>query len=492
MNSPVRVRFAPSPTGSLHLGGARTALYNYLLAKAMGGSFVLRVEDTDLERSTHESMMEQLGDLSWLGLQWDEGPDPVSGEEKGPYGPYRQSQRSKFYNEFAQKLISQGHAYYCFLTDEEQEAMRGEGADAYKVQSPYRDLSLEEAKKKIAEGQKASIRFRVPDHTKEYGFEDLIRGPIRFPSDMLVDFVIIRSNGMPVYNFCCVCDDSLMKITHVLRGEEHLPNTLKQMMIYEALGKEPPQFGHLSIILGEDRKKLSKRNQAVSCDDFRRSGYLPSSLINAIALLGWSDPKGEEILSLEHLEKVFTLDRVHASAAVFDPVKLSWINSMHLRALPHDQLWKLIAPYLSSLHPYSDPVWQDQALELLKSEMKTLADAYERFKPLMEMNGFDDDALEALSWDTSVNVLEAWKKSLSDDTHHYERSGLCFLSRDAIKPIIKGIQSSQGVKGKQLFMPLRAAVLGKGHGEELVSAIALVPVDQLKKRVEICLKKASS
>lgn len=314
----VRLRFAPSPTGYLHVGGARTALYNYLYAKKRKGTFVLRVEDTDLERSTEESMRLQFGDLHWLGLNWDEGLNPQSFQDEGPYAPYRQSQRQEIYKEQALKLVQEGKAYHCFLTDEELEEQKKKAPKGAHIVSPYRDMDLVESQKRLEAGEKSAIRLKTPKSTKTYTFQDIVRGEVSFPSDMVGDFILIRSNGMPVYNFCCAVDDALMKITHVLRAEEHLNNTLRQLMICEALGFSPPQFGHLSIILGEDKQKLSKRHGATSCYEYRQKGFLPEAVINYLALLGWSSPEGQEILSPQELVDQFSLDRFNPASAVFD------------------------------------------------------------------------------------------------------------------------------------------------------------------------------
>jgi nondiscriminating glutamyl-tRNA synthetase len=254
----------------------------------------------------------QLADLKWLGYKYDEGVDPDTLKDFGPYGPYRQSQRLAIYREHADQLLKSGRAYYCFLTDEEIEKQREAAMKAGRppqVNSPYRDMSLKDAEKKIAAGEKAVVRFKVPDLTREYAFHDLVRGEVKFPSDMVGDFVCLRSGGMPVYNFCCVVDDALMKMTHVLRAEEHLSNTLRQMMLYEAFGYALPQFGHMSIILGPDKQKLSKRHGATSVNEYKEKGYLPEALSNFIALLGWSSPKAQEILSMDEMIEQFSTDR---------------------------------------------------------------------------------------------------------------------------------------------------------------------------------------
>jgi glutamyl-tRNA synthetase len=287
----VRVRFAPSPTGYLHIGGARTAMYNYLFAKAMGGKYILRIEDTDLERSKREFEDSQIGDLKWLGLVHDEGPD-VGGE----YGPYRQSERGHIYASWAQKLIDTEHAYYCFCSEEELTAKK-ELANLEKRAPHYdgkcRNLSLDEATSRLAAGEEAVIRFKAP--RKAYVFNDHVRGRVVFPEGMVGDFVVMRANGVPVYNYAVVVDDASMKISHVIRAEEHLPNTLRQLMLYEAFNETPPEFAHVSLLIGEDRQKLSKRHGATSVNMYKDMNYLPDALLNYLLLLGWSHPEDKDV-----------------------------------------------------------------------------------------------------------------------------------------------------------------------------------------------------
>lgn len=469
----VRVRFAPSPTGYLHVGGARTALYCYLFARKNNGKFILRVEDTDEERSTEDSMRMQLADLKWLGYKYDEGVDADSLKDFGSYGPYRQSQRLAIYREHADKLLKEGKAYYCFLTDEEIEAQREAAMKAGKppqVNSPYRNMSLKEAEKKIAEGGKAVVRFKVPDLTREYSFVDLVRGEVKFPSDMVGDFVCLRSGGMPVYNFCCVVDDALMKMTHVLRAEEHLSNTLRQMMLYEAFGYSLPEFGHMSIILGPDKQKLSKRHGATSVHEYSERGYLPEALSNFIALLGWSSPKAQEILSMDEMIEQFSTDRLNPAAAVFDEVKLKWMNAQHLRALPHIELWKRLEPFFekAGLTFSGDSDWQDRSLAVFKTSMETLVDAVELYRPLSESSFVvHDEAKESLAWPTTKAVINEWLKLIDAHSGSSITEAEFMALQDAVKNNCK-------VKGKELFMPIRVAVVGKPHGAELKILVPLM------------------
>jgi nondiscriminating glutamyl-tRNA synthetase len=483
----VRTRFAPSPTGYLHVGGARTALYSYLFAKKNGGEFILRVEDTDLERSTEAFLKNQINDLNWLGLHYAEGVAPETLKDFGPYGPYRQSQRLSIYREYADKLLKSGAAYYCFLTDEEIEAQREAAIKAGKppqVNSPYRDWPLTKAEQELAQGKKAVVRFRVPDFTRVYKFKDLVRGEVTFPSDMVGDFVLLRSGGMPVYNFCCVIDDALMKVSHVLRAEEHLSNTLRQLMIYEALDLKIPEFGHLSIILGGDRQKLSKRHGATSVGEYRERGFLPEAINNFIALLGWSSPDGQEILSMEQMASLFSTDRLHPAAAVFDEVKLKWMNAQHLRALSHTELWQRLEPYFhkAGLKLPDDKDWQDKALGVFKTNMETLLDAVELFKPLSLLPlEILPESKEVLTWVKTKAVIELWRELINSHPADFITEAEFLSYQDQIKNQIE-------VKGKELFMPIRVAVIGKPQGAELKILVPLLKKSVLIDRADLVLK----
>lgn len=478
----VRVRFAPSPTGYLHVGGARTALYNYLYAKHHGGQFLLRVEDTDEERSSEEFIRMQLGDLNWLGLNWDEGPDFTTLKDSGPVGPYRQSRRQDIYKKCAEQLLNAGQAYYCFLTDaeiEEQRKAQQAQSKPPQVDSPYRDWDLAKAQGELKAGKSAVVRFRVGEK-RDYKFNDLVRGEVSFPSDMVGDFVLLRSTGMPVYNFCCAIDDALMGITHVFRAEEHLSNTLRQMMIYEALDMKLPEFGHLSIILGADKQKLSKRHGATSCHEYNERGFLPEALLNFVALLGWSSPEGKEILSMDEMIKQFNVERLNSSPAVFDEAKLIWVNATHLRALPNAELWRRVKPRLDKLGLKlpDDTRWQERALETFKTSMQTLADADELFRPLSDQPlDLTPEAKETMSWPTSPQVLQAWCTGL-------EKLPQDFMSEQQFHDLQESVKGSAQVKGKHLFMPIRVAVIGKPQGTELKMLVPLLNKSILLKRAQ--------
>jgi len=338
----VRVRFAPSPTGYLHVGGARTALFNWLFTRSQGGTFILRIEDTDVTRSTPESLSAILESLRWLGLNWDEGP-----EVGGPYGPYFQSQRLSIYQEYARRVLEKGTAYWCFCRPEELARRRQEAVvrrEAPRYDGRCRNLSLEEVESRRRKSYPAALRFRIPPGTTI--FQDIIRGEVKFENQELDDFVMLKSDGLPTYNFAVVVDDVAMKITHVIRGEDHISNTPRQILVYQALDLPLPKFAHLSLILGPDRDRLSKRHGAVSVLEYRDRGYLPEAFVNYLALLGWSYDDRQQIFSGEELEEKFSLEKVSRSAAIFDRQKLDWMNGYYIRQLDLNKLTDLCIPFL--------------------------------------------------------------------------------------------------------------------------------------------------
>src|SRR5712691_6473228 len=317
----MRVRFAPSPTGQLHVGNARTALFNWLLARGSTATFILRIEDTDAERSTRGSEEAILRDLRWLGLDWDEGPDVG-----GAAGPYRQTERLHLYQSYAKELLASDRAYYCFCSMTQLEGERQAAAvEGRPARCACRRLSRDQAQARIATGERPAIRFRVREEG-DVVFQDLVRGDVRFPIDVIGDPIIVRANGIPAYNFAVVVDDALMEVTHVVRGEDHISNTPRQILLYEALGFAPPVFAHLALVMGPDHSPLSKRHGATSVVEFRARGYLPEALANYLALIGWAPGEGEELLPLEELARRFRLEDVGRSAGVFDVEKLAWVN----------------------------------------------------------------------------------------------------------------------------------------------------------------------
>src|SRR2546421_208353 len=338
----MRVRFAPSPTGHLHVGNARTALFNWLLARGQGGTYIFRIEDTDADRSTRESEASIVTDLRWLGLDWDEGPDVG-----GPRGPYRQSERLHLYQSYATELLNAGAAYHCFCTVVQLEAERQEALAAgrpARYAGTCRRITREQAEARIAAGERPAIRFRVPEE-RDVVFTDAVRGDVRFETDVIGDPVIVRADGHPAYNFAVVVDDALMEVTHVVRGEDHISNTPRQILLYEALGFTPPIFAHLALVLGPDHSPLSKRHGATSVGEFRSKGYLPEALVNYLALIGWSPGNDEELLPVEELARRFSLERVGHSAGVFDEEKLAWANRHYLKMSDPARIANLSVPF---------------------------------------------------------------------------------------------------------------------------------------------------
>ncbi|XP_022969046.1 glutamate--tRNA ligase, chloroplastic/mitochondrial [Cucurbita maxima] len=468
----VRVRFAPSPTGNLHVGGARTALFNYLFARGNGGKFVLRIEDTDLERSTRQSEEAVLKDLSWLGLDWDEGPSAG-----GDYGPYRQSERNTLYKQYAEKLLESGQVYRCFCSNEELEKMK-EVAKLKQLPPVYMGkwatATDEEAQEELEKGTPYTYRFRVPQQGS-LKINDLIRGEVSWNLNTLGDFVIMRSNGQPVYNFCVTVDDATMAISHVIRAEEHLPNTLRQALIYKALGFPMPYFAHVSLILAPDRSKLSKRHGATSVGQFREMGYLPEAMVNYLALLGWGDGTENEFFTLEQLVEKFSISRVNKSGAVFDSTKLRWMNGQHLRALPSEELTKLIGERWKStgILTESEGPFIEESVQLLKDAIDLITDA--------------DKALSnLLSYPLHTTLASSEAKPLVEDKLS-EFSASLIAAYDSGKILsaleegpsgwqkwVKTFGKSLKRKGKSLFMPLRLLLTGKIHGPDMGASMVLL------------------
>jgi glutamyl-tRNA synthetase len=469
-----RVRFAPSPTGYLHIGGARTALYNYLYAKATGGTFVVRIEDTDLERSSKEYEQLQMQDLKWLGLEYDEGPD-----KPGSCGPYRQSERLDIYKKYAEQLVSEGKAYYCFCSDEEltrkKELAMAENRDPH-YDGTCRDIPLEQAKERLANGEPAVIRFKVPK--KAYRLNDHVRGEVNFPENMVGDFVIMRSNGMPVYNFCCVIDDWLMEISHVIRGEDHLNNTLRQLMIYEALGAKTPEFAHVSLLVGKDRQKLSKRHGATSVTMYREQSYLPNAMVNYLTLLGWSHPEEKELFDLAELKELFALDRFSKSPAVFDLEKFRFINGHHLRQMSDEEILGELEPLLqNSEFAKQSREWKLEFISLFKESVHFFSEYQTALSEIFSSKIEKDEALEEiLSWETTPAIKEFLQKKLAAVKD--------FVTAEQFSTWQSEIKQELKIKGKPLFMGMRGVLTGKNHGRDLKRLIPLTPVAVLLERIE--------
>lgn len=475
----VRVRFAPSPTGYLHIGGARTALYNYLFAKAQGGTFILRIEDTDEERSSREFETLQIADLKWLGIDYDEGPD-----KPGAYGPYRQSERTHIYQQHAEKLISENKAFYCFCSEQELEekkelALKEGRAPHY--DGKCRNVSYEEATSRLAAGEKAVIRFKAPH--KAYVLQDLVRDRVVFPEGMVGDFVIIRSGGLPVYNYCCVIDDWLMKMTHVIRAEEHLSNTVRQMMLYEAFNAPIPQFAHVSLLVGKDRQKLSKRHGATSVTQYKEQNFLPEAVINYIVMLGWSHPEGKEIMSKEELSKIFALDRLNSSPAMFDIEKFNWVNGEHLKTKDDQFILENVTPEIpkESLFHQQSPEWKLKFVHLFKEHIQFYSEMNKHLPVIFDQSVEMTAGLsEILAWPTTPQIKDYLVGELATEV----ASGKKFVEEETFNRWSEHIKKELKVKGKPLFMGMRGVLTGKEHGPELKFIIPLTPLPILQKRIQ--------
>ncbi|MFO7916103.1 MAG: glutamate--tRNA ligase [Candidatus Krumholzibacteriales bacterium] len=457
----VRVRFAPSPTGYLHVGGARTALFNWLFARHRGGRFILRIEDTDRERSTGEFEEGLIEDLKWLHIDWDEGP-----EKDGDYGPYRQSARLEIYREYAGRLVDRGFAYPCFCSEEElerkREKMRKEGVPP-RYDGTCRNLSPEEIEAKRSAGIPESIHFLV-DTGRERAIDDIIKGEVVFPPGMVGDFVIMRSNGLPTYNFAVSIDDALMKITHVIRGDEHLSNTLRQVMIYEALEMETPRFAHIPLILGPDRSKLSKRHGAPNVRDYRKQGYPANAVVNYLSMLGWSSPSGSEIMEIEQIVSEFTLDRVSGSPSIFDRTKMNWVSSRHITGGGVERYFEQARKY------FPDSFGNRYTEDELRMIFRLVSESISKFSDIEEEAAvfspgkisFSPEALEALSGkEDLIDALIVNLESFSG------------WERDDIRAAIREAGKKSGAGGRDLYVPLRAAITGRMEGPDLASIIRI-------------------
>ena len=395
MDSNVRVRFAPAPTGLLHIGNARTALFNHIYAKHNGGKFILRIEDTDVERSTEASIDYILEDLKWLGIQWEEGPD-----RGGPAGPYRQSQRVRLYLDYAEQLFQEGKAYKCFCSPERLESLRKEQLSKGKMpryDGQCRSLSEGEISKMEAEGQYPVLRFHVKRGS--IAFEDLVHGKMNFDTEGIGDFIILRSDGMAAYNFACVVDDHFMHITHVIRGDDHLSNTPRQILVYQALGWESPIFAHHPLILGSDRSPLSKRHGATAVSQYRDEGFLPEALLNYLVLLGWTSPAGEEVLSLERIVEEFSLSALSKNAPIHSRKKLEWLNSIYIREKDEDQLSELLFPYLAKAGvpiQHLDAEYLRQISSVLKENLVVLSQVEEYLGIFFDEKFLFEDGAKAI------------------------------------------------------------------------------------------------
>jgi nondiscriminating glutamyl-tRNA synthetase len=481
----VRVRFAPSPTGHIHVGNARTALFNWLFARQKGGAMVLRIEDTDVERSEARYEDQLITDLKWMGIDWDEGPD-----KPGAYGPYRQSDRLEIYREHAERLLNEGKAYLCFCTEEELQKDRELAMAEHRppnYSGKCRNIQIDEAKQRRQAGEGCAIRLRIPD--RPIKFHDIVHGPVEFSNEVVSDPIILRSSGMPVYNYVVVIDDALMKITHVIRGDDHLSNTPKQVALYEALGWPVPEFAHLSTILGNDRERLSKRHGATSIANFRDMGVLPEALVNYLALLGWAPTGGNrEIFSAQELVKEFSLERITPSPAVFDMEKLYWLNRHYLKGKSAGDIYNACVAYLfrsgtlskegeapgSLLLPAGFREWFLKVIELLVPSVDRLEQFPDRTGPIFHYDAKAALAApgnaEVLGWKNTEAVITRFTVKVMED----ELAKTGQLTPECFKQFVNEVKAETGAKGKELFHPIRLIITGSHSGPEFDKLIPIL------------------
>ncbi len=470
----IRVRFAPSPTGFLHIGNVRTALFNFLFAHREGGKFILRVEDTDLQRSKQEYRDALMEDLLWMGIRWDEGPGV-----DGSYGPYEQSKRIGLYQKYVNELIAGGKAYYCYVTEEETEDMKRIARAEHRpprFDNRGRNFSKEEIEQRKTKGIKPTVRFKIEN--PQLKMHDLIRGDVQFNlDDMMGDFVILRADGSPTFHLAVCVDDGLMQITHVIRGEDHLSNTPKHILLLKAMGFEPPQYGHLSLIHGEGGEPLSKRLESVSVKEFRKNGYLPHALANYIALLGWAPSDNREIFTWEELQKVFDLKQVNKSSSIYDPKKLNWVNGQHLRILSDEDFAKCALAYLKNQKLLKQNETRvHEILPIFKDNIERLDQLPSRLDILEDPTDYEKK--EILRSSQAKDILKIAIKALAD---------LPALTPASFDLWMEAIKLNVQVKGRELYAPIRLALTGKEHGPEFKRFFHILGKDRIHKRLNHAL-----
>lgn len=473
-----RVRFAPSPTGYLHVGGARTALFNWLYARRHGGTFILRIEDTDMERSSTDMVTAIFDSMTWLGLNWDEGP-----RVGGPHGPYFQTERLDKYRAAAQALIASGHAYRCFCKPDD---LKAERAAAEAAGQPWNydrrctTLAPDDVARRVAAGETHAVRFLVPAGTT--AFDDLVHGRISFDNTNIEDFVIIRSDTYPTYHLSVVVDDVEMQITEVVRGDDHISNTPKQVLLYEAMGAPVPKFAHVPLILGPDKKRLSKRHGATSVGEYEKQGYLPEAMVNFLALLGWSPGGNDELFTRDELIERFTLEGISGGNAVFNPEKLDWFNQQHIMRLPADDVLRRIRPDLEALGWWSDDLlgergpWIASVIELLKPRAKKISDIAPQMRAFLSDDLiFDDAAVQKhLSDPLLADHLRTWTDVLEQVTR---------FDAATLEASLRSLAEVRGIKPGVLIHATRVAVTGQGNSPGLFEVLELIGRDRVVDRL---------
>ncbi|CAM3695672.1 glutamate--tRNA ligase [Erysipelothrix urinaevulpis] len=471
----VRVRYAPSPTGFLHIGNARTALFDYLIAKHYDGDFVLRIEDTDIERNVEGGEESQLKYLEWLGIIPDESPQKPNPK----YAPYRQMERLDIYKKYTNQLIEEGHAYKCYCTSEEldEDYQRQKDAGYASTRYSQKCLHLDEETKKQYEVEERpySVRLKVPTD-EVYTFEDIVRGTVTFESKDIGDWVIMKTNGIPTYNFAVVVDDYLMEISHVLRGEEHISNTPKQLMLFRMFGWEAPLYGHMTLIVNENHKKLSKRDNSIMqyISQYEEQGYLAEAMFNFMALLGWSYPGEKELFTHDELIEVFDESRLSKSPSMFDVNKLTWMNHQYLKDKTDEEWLAFVKPYASKNYDLSakDEAWVDQCLLLYKEQLQFGAEITDLIEMFFKDTDLTDEAREVLAEDSTKVVAQTFLNNLPSD-----------WTVEALKEAFNATKKESGLKGKPLFMGLRVAATHQNHGPDLMSSLYLLGRETIEKRL---------
>jgi glutamyl-tRNA synthetase len=483
----IRVRFAPSPTGYLHVGGARTALFNWLYARRHGGAFVLRIEDTDAERSSWEMVSGIVDGLRWLGLDWDEGPDVG-----GPHAPYFQSQRLETYRAFAAQLVAAGHAYYCYCPPDilQQKRAAAEAAGGgWIYDRTCCGLTTEQVAENEARGLPRAVRFRVPAGTTR--FTDLVHGPIEFPNTVIEDFVVLRSDAQPTYHLSVVVDDIDMRITHVVRGDDHISNTPKQVLLYGAFDAQPPAFAHVPLILGPDKKRLSKRHGATSVMEYHRLGYIAEGMVNFLALLGWSPGGDREVLTREELVERFALEGISGGNAVFNAEKLDWVNQQHMLRLSSEELLNRLEPLLRDAGVWRDEfagdrrVWLTAVIDLVKTRAKRLDQVVFEARPLLDEPVIIDAA--AAEKHLSKGELREPLESLAT-----EFDALPSFTAAHLEPALRQTAEARGIKAGPLIHATRVAVTGRGNSPGLFEVLELIGKERVVSRVRAAASRLGS
>jgi nondiscriminating glutamyl-tRNA synthetase len=490
-DAPIRVRIAPSPTGPLHIGTARTALYNYLHARHVGGTFILRLEDTDRVRSTAEFEKDILDGLHWLGLGWDEGPEVAGEPARGPHAPYRQMERLPMYAAAAQRLLADDLAYPCYCTPEELEADR-KAQEAARQPPRYvgrcAHLTVEERRGREAEGRQGALRFRVGEGV--VGFEDLVRGRVEIDvANLGGDFVIVRADGTPLYHFTVVVDDAAMEVTDVIRGEDHLSNTPKHILLFQALGYPVPRFAHLPLILNPDRTKMSKRKSQTAIDDYIAQGFVKEALVNYLAFLGWSTGTEEEILSLDEIVERFDLSAVHKGGAVFDRERLEWLNGQWIRRLSADDLIDRLRPFVAA-ELAAGRIERMPSDEELRALLPVIQDRLPTLGAIGDLAGFlwvgdvsvDAETLVPKRWDVATT-----RDGLTAARETIEAVGDVSFEADELEPPLRALAEARGWKAGDLFMAIRVAVTGRTATPPLFDTLVALGRDRVLTRLDRAL-----